>query len=98
MIGDSNAFPSRARLQGFGDAYAEAGAEPDPQFVRRKVLTPEDAFREMVSLMSLPMPPTTLFVAAMDMLGGSLRALRTLRREVGSKIAVVAGSDSDAAM
>lgn len=97
LIGDFNAFPSRARLQGFGDAYAEAGAEPDPQFVRRKVLAPEDAFRETVSLMSLPIPPTALFVAAMDMLGGSLRALRTLRREVGSKIAVIAGSDSELA-
>jgi LacI family transcriptional regulator len=97
LIGDANAFPSRARLQGFADAYAEAGAEPDPHLVRYKVLAPEDAFRETMSLMSLPTPPTALFVAAMDMLGGSLRALRTLRREVGSEIAIVAGSDSELA-
>jgi LacI family transcriptional regulator len=97
LVGDANAFPSRARLEGFGDAYAEVGLEPDLQFVRRKVLTPEDAFRETVSLMSSPTPPTALFVAAMDMLGGSLRALRTLRRGVGNELSIVAGSDSELA-
>jgi len=61
------------------------------------VLTPEDAFRETMSLMSSPTPPTRVFVAAMDMLGGALRALRTLRRGVGSELSIVAGSDSELA-
>jgi LacI family transcriptional regulator len=47
--------------------------------------------------MDIAVPPTALFVAAMDMLGGCLRALRTMGLAVGDGISVVAGSDSDLA-
>ncbi|MDA9398208.1 LacI family DNA-binding transcriptional regulator [Bradyrhizobium sp. CCBAU 45389] len=97
LVGDLKAFPSRSRLEGFRAAYAAAGIAPDPRLVRDNVLSSEDAYRATASLMGLAEPPTALFVAAMDMLGGCLRALRTMGVAVGDGISVVAGSDSDLA-
>ena len=97
LVGDTKAFPSRSRVQGYRDAFQAGGVIPAPRLLRDRVLTAEDAFRESMSLMGLPEPPSAIFVAAMDMLGGCLRALRTLRKEVGSDISVVAGNDSELA-
>ncbi|WP_334538515.1 LacI family DNA-binding transcriptional regulator [Bradyrhizobium sp. AZCC 2230] len=97
LVGDTKAFPSRSRLDGFREAYSTAGIAPDPKLLRDNVLSSEDAYRATASLMSLANPPTALFVAAMDMLGGCLRALRTMSIAVGDGISVVAGSDSDLA-
>lgn len=97
LVGDTKAFPSRSRVEGFREAYAAAGIPPQPRLLRDRVLTPEDAFRETMALMGLPEPPTAIFVAAMDMLGGCLRALRTLRCQVGRDVSLVAGSDSELA-
>jgi LacI family transcriptional regulator len=97
LVGDTKAFPSRSRVQGFRDAYAASGITPDPRLLRDRVLTSEDAFRETMSLMGLPEPPSAIFVAAMDMLGGSLRALRALRCRVGEDVSLVAGNDSELA-
>ena len=65
--------------------------------MRAAVLSTDAAFDQTVALLSLPSPPTALFVAAMDVLGGTLRALRHLNRPVGAGISVVAGSDSELA-
>jgi len=97
LVGDTKAFPSRSRVQGFAEAFAAAGLVPEPRLLRDRVLTQEDAFRETMSLMGLPQPPSAIFVAAMDMLGGSLRALRTLGCRIGEEVALIAGSDSDLA-
>lgn len=97
LVGDTNAFPSRSRVQGFSEAFAEVGLVPDRALLRDRVLSPEDAFRDTMALMGLPQPPTALFVAAMDMLGGALRALRALGVEVGRDVALIAGSDSELA-
>lgn len=97
LVGDTKAFPSRSRVRGYRDAFQEDGATPDPRLLRDRVLSAEDAFRETMALMGLPEPPSAIFVAAMDMLGGCLRALRTLRKEVGAEISVVAGNDSELA-
>jgi LacI family transcriptional regulator len=97
LVGDTKAFPSRSRVQGFRDAYQAKGAVPVPRLLRDRVLTPEDAFRETMSLMGLPEPPSAIFVAAMDVLGGCIRALKTLRCDVGSDISLVAGVDSELA-
>lgn len=97
LVGDTKAFPSRSRLEGFREACSAAGIAPDAQLLRDNVLSSEDAYRGTASLMSLADPPTAVFVAAMDMLGGCLRALRTMNMAVGSRISVVAGSDSELA-
>lgn len=97
LVGDIKAFPSRSRLEGFREAYSAAGIAPDSRLSRDNVLSSEDAYRATASLMNLADPPTALFVAAMDMLGGCLRALRTMRIAVGDGISVVTGSDSDLA-
>lgn len=97
LVGDTKAYPSRSRVQGFRDAFLAQGAAPVPRLLRDRVLTPEDAFRETMALTGLPEPPSAIFVAAMDMLGGCIRALRTLRREVGKDVSLVAGVDSELA-
>lgn len=97
IVGDPKAFPSRSRIEGFCEAHAAAGLPIERGLMRERVLSQEDAFRETMALLSLPQRPDALFVAAMDMLGGALRALRALDIEVGRDIAVIAGSDSDLA-
>ena len=97
LVGDIKAFPSRSRLEGFREAHVAAGVTPDPRLLRDNVLSSEDAYRATASLMGVENPPTALFVAAMDMLGGCLRALRTMNIAVGDRVSVVAGSDSDLA-
>ncbi|MBR0668898.1 LacI family transcriptional regulator [Roseomonas hellenica] len=97
LVGDTKAYPSRSRVQGYRDAFLAQGAAPMPHLLRDRVLTPEDAFRETMALMGLAGPPTAIFVAAMDMLGGCIRALRTLHREVGKDVSLVAGADSELA-
>jgi LacI family transcriptional regulator len=98
LVGDTKAFPSRSRLEGFREAHSAAGIAPDSRLVRDNVLSSEDAYRATASLMGgSTNTPTALFVAAMDMLGGCLRALRTMGIAVGDRLSVVAGSDSDLA-
>ncbi|MBR0959195.1 substrate-binding domain-containing protein [Bradyrhizobium japonicum] len=97
LVGDLKAFPSRSRLEGFREACSAAGMVPHPRLLRDNVLSGEDAYRATASLMALAEPPTALFVAAMDTLGGCLRALRTMGIAAGDGISVVAGSDSDLA-
>jgi LacI family transcriptional regulator len=97
LVGDTKAFPSRSRLEGFREAHLAAGIAPDSRLVRDNVLSSEDAYRATASLMGETNTPTALFVAAMDMLGGCLRALRTMGIAVGDRLSVVAGSDSDLA-
>jgi LacI family transcriptional regulator len=91
------AFPSRSRVEGFQAAFAAGKHKIEAGLLRRDVLDQESAFRETMALMSLPNPPTALLVAAMDTLGGTLRALRLLNREVGRDVSLIAGSDSDLA-
>ncbi len=95
LVGDTKAAPSRSRVEGFRRALAPA--VPDAHLLRDRVLTSEDAFRETMALMSLAEPPTAIFVAAMDMLGGCLRALRALGLRVGEDVSLVSGSDSELA-
>jgi LacI family transcriptional regulator len=92
LVGDTRAHPSRSRVEGFADSLA-----PAPVLLRDRVLTPEDAYRETMALLGLPEPPSAIFVAAMDMLAGCLRALRTLGRAAGQDVSLVAGADSDLA-
>lgn len=97
LVGDTRAFPSRARVQGFRDAYLSAGIVPDPRLLRDMVFSSDDAFCQTQSVLGLPDPPTAIFAAAMDILGGVLRALRILSLRVGADVSVVAGSDSELA-
>ncbi|WP_342358719.1 LacI family DNA-binding transcriptional regulator [Terrarubrum flagellatum] len=97
LVGDTKAYPSRSRVEGYHEAFARMSLRPEPELLRDHVLTQEDAFRETMFLLDSPDPPTAIFVAAMDMLGGSLRAIRTLGRDVGKDVSLVAGSDSDLA-
>lgn len=97
IVGDPNAYPSRGRIEGYGEAHAAKGVPLDDTLIRRHVLTNEIAFRETFALLSAERPPTAIFVAAMDMLPGAIRAVRASGRVIGKDIAIVAGSDSDLA-
>ncbi|PZP46622.1 MAG: hypothetical protein DI601_06225 [Azospirillum brasilense] len=90
-------YAAHSRVAGFREAFSAASLVPRPRLLRDRILTTEDAFRETMALMGLPEPPTAIFVAAMDMLGGCLRALRTLRCQVGRDVSLLAGSDSELA-
>ncbi len=97
LVGDTKASPSRSRLQGFRAAFQQAGLSPEPRLIRDRVLSGEDACRETMALMGLQEPPTAIFAAAMDVLGGCIQALRTLKLDIGRDVSVIAGADSELA-
>jgi LacI family transcriptional regulator len=77
--------------------HAQRGVAVDEALIRDHALSNEIAFRETCALLSTADRPTALFVAAMDMLAGTLRALRSNGLQPGRDIDLVAGSDSDLA-
>lgn len=97
IVGDPAAYPSRSRIAGYRNAHARRGLAVDESLIRDHALSNEITFRETSALLSAPDRPTALFVAAVDMLAGTLRALRSSGLEPGRDIAIVAGSDSDLA-
>jgi LacI family transcriptional regulator len=97
IVGDPAAHPSRSRIEGYRLAHARRGIEIDPALIRDHALSNEITLRETSALLSGSKPPSALFVAAMDMLPGALRAIRGSGLEPGRDVAVIAGSDSDLA-
>ncbi|MDQ0470892.1 LacI family DNA-binding transcriptional regulator [Labrys wisconsinensis] len=97
IVGDPAAYPSRSRIAGYRHAHARRGIAVDEALIRDHALSNEIAFRETCALLAAADRPTALFVAAVDMLPGTLRAIRSSGLEVGRDIAIVAGSDSDLA-
>lgn len=97
IVGDPAAYPSRSRIAGYRQAHAKRGVVVDEALIRDHALSNEITFRETCALLSAADRPTGLFVAAVDMLAGTLRALRSSGLEPGRDIAIVAGSDSDLA-
>ena len=97
IVGDPAAYPSRSRIAGYRRVHAQRGVAVDEALIRDHALSNEIAFRETCALLSTADRPTALFVAAMDMLAGTLRALRSNGLQPGRDIDLVAGSDSDLA-
>jgi LacI family transcriptional regulator len=97
IVGDPAAYPSRSRIAGFRRAHAQRGIEVDDALIRDHALSNEITFRETCALLSGPNRATAVFVAAVDMLAGALRAIRSSGLEPGRDITIVAGSDSDLA-
>ena len=97
IVGDPAAYPSRSRIAGYRRAHARHGVEVLEHLIRDHALSNEIAFRETATLLSGDARPTALFVAAVDMLPGTLRAIRGSGLSPGRDVAIVAGSDSDLA-
>ena len=97
IVGDPAAYPSRSRIAGYRRTHDRHGVHVEERLIRNHVLSNEIAFRETTTLLSGDNRPTALFVAAVDMLPGTLRAMRAAHMVPGRDIGIVAGSDSDLA-
>jgi LacI family transcriptional regulator len=81
------------RRDGYKQALLEAGLAVDPALIARGDFTQEGGYRAMSQLLSLPQPPTAVFVASDAMAIGALRAAREAGRAVPGDVAVVGFDD-----
>lgn len=97
LVGDTRAFPSYRRAEGFREAFQQAGINPSRGAIREQVIEPEDAFRHTMELFGSDRAPTAIIAGSLGTLPGCLRSLKAVGREVGRDVSVVAGNDSDLA-
>ncbi len=81
--------PERDRYKGYLDALAAADLAPEPGFITHGYFTVEGGAAAMTSLLSLPEPPTAVFVISDEMAFGALRALRQHGLRPGEDVSIV---------
>ena len=93
-IGVGDASASRftvplKRTQGFRDAMAAAGLRRRPEYEAAADFTVEGGDAAMVSLMTLPQPPTAVFAQSDEMAAGALKALRRMGLSCPQDVSIV---------
>ncbi len=83
------------RWQGFLQAIREAGLQPDPSYVRLGALRSEWGAKAAKELLSLPTPPTALFVASNAIMPGVIKTLRTEGVGIPKQISLICFDDLD---
>lgn len=89
ISGPQDVLCSRARVDGFRSAHADAGVEVDPSLVRFGTFEVEGGYRYGYELLSRPDRPTAIFAGSDLQALGVLRAARDLRLEVPRDVSVV---------
>jgi len=89
--------PVSLRLAGFRQALTEAGIDLPENFVRNAPYTQDQTRQVAADLLSLPQPPTAIFVATDFQALGVLKAARQLKIQVPAQLAVVGFDDLDMA-
>lgn len=97
ISGEASLNPSRDRLRGYTEAFAERGLEPDPALVRLGSFATDFAQAQAAVLLDQPAPPTAFFVAGTTLLPGLLRVVHARRLRVPRDLSIVAGADSELA-
>lgn len=89
ISGPSDVLCSRARVDGYRSAHAEAGVPVDPQLIRWGDFLVEGGYRHACELLALPDPPTAVFAGSDLAALGVLRAAREIGTDVPSELSVV---------
>jgi DNA-binding LacI/PurR family transcriptional regulator len=89
--------PVSLRLIGFRQSLQEAGIELPDTFVRLAPYSQAQTRQVAMELLSLPQPPTAIFVATDFQALGVLKAARQLKIQVPEQLAVIGFDDLDLA-
>jgi LacI family transcriptional regulator len=93
IAGPQNLLPGRDRLRGFAEALAAASLPVVPEYVRQGAFGEPEAYEAALELMSLPQPPSAIFVANNQMLIGTMRALAEKAFSCPSDVSITAIDD-----
>jgi LacI family transcriptional regulator len=93
IAGPGYASSSRARVEGYRQAMAEAGAAVDPTWVVGSTFGIDSGAEAAETLMSLPSPPTAVFAVNDNTAIGALSALQRLGLSVPRDVSVVGYND-----
>ena len=85
--------PPLHRADGYREALAAVGVEPDPALEVLGYFTIEDGEKACRALMALPDPPTAIFSESDEMAYGAIRALRRLGLRVPEDVALIGFDD-----
>lgn len=92
--GTATTFTAQRRERGFRAAMADAGLPVPEQYVTSFGYLPADGRLALRSLVSLPEPPTALFVANVNAAIGALAEARALGVRIPEELSVVAMHDA----
>ncbi|PZO77596.1 MAG: alanine racemase [Sphingomonas hengshuiensis] len=95
--GDPTHAASSARMQGYADAFADAGATIDPALVVDGLFTFDSGFAAARRLLSGPERPTAILAQNDDMAVGALMAAREAGIDVPDDLSIVGFDDSEIA-
>ena len=93
IAGPDRLTTGRDRLRGFRDILEEEGLVVDEAYIERGDFRRESAYAAATRLLSLPVPPTALFVANNEMLIGALDAIRERGVTIPSELSIVSFDD-----
>lgn len=91
--GPADSSTGRERLRGYKDALAAAGLTLKPELIRTGDFKTESGQRLADELLSLPTPPTALFVCNGSMTAGALEAITARGLRIPQQIAIVGFDD-----
>lgn len=86
---------SQDRLNGYLQAYSEAGIAPDVRMYRTCGTTPDNSQREVNFMLALANPPTALIVAATDLVSGALAAVYESNISIPGELSLLAFDDRE---
>lgn len=95
LSGPVSTTPGRGRYDGFLAALSARCLAPPPEHVLVGAFREDAGYQSMLSLLSLPTPPTAVFCANNTITIGALKALRDMQVHVPDDISVVGFDDLD---
>jgi LacI family transcriptional regulator len=89
--------PVRSRLTGFKQVLQEAGLSLSKAYTRSAAYTKEESKQAALELLSLPEPPTAIFVGSDIQALSVMKVARQLKIKIPSDLAVIGFDDIDVA-
>jgi LacI family transcriptional regulator, fructose operon transcriptional repressor len=89
VIGNTTTTSGRERKRGFLKALKEAGVTPDSALMREVKPMEEAGFQAALGLLSLPNPPTALFIGNNLLTVGALKAIQHKKLRIPKDISLV---------
>lgn len=90
VTGEINVRSSRERIRGYRAAFDDAGLEVNEDMLQAGGFDTEYAQAKVVRMFSSSRRPTAILTGGVATTAGTMRALRQLRRDPGSEVALIA--------
>lgn len=93
VSGSPHLKPARERIEGFRQAFKDAGLTPQEDFIRVGTMRPEVGREETVRLLGLAEPPTAIIAGSNRLMTGVLEGIHRANLRVGRDLALVGCDD-----